>query len=271
MIILTPLSEFQVPIMAECISPDIFKDKSVDEIAALEILEGNRQKKLADLFKVEENSVASPDITINGDVSKAKLIGFGMKSGEIVINGNVGMHLGEKMAGGKITLHGNAGGWAGAQMKGGLVEIHGNAGDYLAASYRGSDVGMRGGKLIVHGNVGIHAGIYMKGGVIKIEGSAGQYLGFRMRDGAIHVAKDTGNRVGALMIGGKIIVSGFLAEVLPSFTIDSIRPKVKLDETETVSGPFYVFLGDLTENGKGKLFVSKVNNSHLSSIYEKYL
>ena len=32
----------------------------------------------------------------------------GMKNGEIIINGNVGMHLGEKMAGGKITVNGDA-------------------------------------------------------------------------------------------------------------------------------------------------------------------
>ncbi len=31
-----------------------------------------------------------------------------MKTGEIVINGNAGMHLGEKMLGGKITVNGDA-------------------------------------------------------------------------------------------------------------------------------------------------------------------
>jgi len=271
MIVLAPLRKFEVPVAGECINPDVFKDKSKEEIAALDVLEGNRQKKLSDLFIIEETSAESPNITINGDVSKVKLIGAGMQNGEIVINGNAGMHTGEKMKGGKITVQGDSGGWTGAQMKGGFIEVFGNAGDYLAASYRGSDVGMRGGKIIVHGNAGIHAGIYMKGGVIKIEGSTGQYAGFRMRDGAIHILKETGTRAGALMIGGKIIISGHIEEILPSFTIDSVKAKVKVDETESASGPFYVFLGDLSENGKGKLFVSKANNPHLSGIYDKYL
>jgi formylmethanofuran dehydrogenase subunit C len=91
-----------------------------------------------------------------------------------------------------------------------------------------------------------------------------------MRDGTIHVEKNAGTRVGASMIGGKIIVSGFLEEVLPTFAVDSVKPKVKVEETESVNGPFYVFLGDLADKGNGKLFVSKVNNPHLSR-YEKFL
>jgi formylmethanofuran dehydrogenase subunit C len=91
-----------------------------------------------------------------------------------------------------------------------------------------------------------------------------------MRDGTVHVEKNAGARVGASMIGGKIIVSGYLEEVLPTFTIDGVKPKVKVEEAETVSGPFYVFLGDLAEKGNGKLFVSKANNPHLSQ-YEKFL
>ena len=156
-------------------------------------------------------------------------------------------------------------------MKAGLIEIHGNAGDYLASPYRGSEAGMSGGKIIVDCNVGSDSAMSMKGGIIKIHGDAGPFLGFRMRDGAIHVEKKCGTRVGANMSGGKIIISGYLEEPLPTFTIDSIKPKVKFDDTETVPGPFYVFLGDLAENKTGgKLFVSKTNNSHLSR-YEKFL
>jgi formylmethanofuran dehydrogenase subunit C len=111
----------------------------------------------------------------------------------------------------------------------------------------------------------------MKGGVIKIRGDSGSFLGFRMHDGAIHVEKKCGTRVGANMSGGKIIISGNLEEPLPTFTIDSVKPKVKLDDTETVQGPFYVFIGDLAEDSTaGKLFVSKSNNIQLKW-YEKFL
>ena len=81
-----------------------------------------------------------------------------MKTGEIVINGNVGMHLGEKMAGGKITVNGDAWPMGRRAMKKGLIEIHGNAGDYLASPYRGSTEGMKGGKIVVDGDVGSDSG-----------------------------------------------------------------------------------------------------------------
>jgi formylmethanofuran dehydrogenase subunit C len=142
--------------------------------------------------------------------------------------------------------------------EGGTIEIHGNVGDYLGAPYRGSSEGMRGGKIVVYGNVGNEAGAYMKNGLIKIYGNAGQFVGLRMRDGTIYVQKDSGGRGGACMKGGKIVIGGFLESVLPTFTIDSIKEKVKIEEGETVAeAPFYLFLGDLVENGEGKLYVLK--------------
>jgi formylmethanofuran dehydrogenase subunit C len=272
MIVLTLLKKLQFPVIAECITPDVLQGKTVDEIAALPIWEGNKQKTLGDIFKIEQTPDETPSITINGDAAEVRRVGSGMKTGEIVINGNIGMHLGEKMSGGKITVNGNASQWAGAEMKGGLIEIHGNANDYLASPYRGSDTGMHGGKIIVDGNVGSDSAVFMKGGVIKIRGDAGPFLGFRMRDGVIHVEKKAATRVGASMTGGKIIVSGSLDEPMPTFTVDSVKAKVKLDDTETVSGPFYVFIGDLAENSTaGKLFVSKASNPQLGPVYDKFL
>jgi len=271
MIVLTPLRQFQFPVMAECISPDVFQGKSVAEIAALKIWEGNRQKKLGALFKIKEDPAETPNITLTGDFSEVRGVGMGMKDGEIVVKGNIGMHLGEKMSGGKITVHGDVAGWAGASMKGGLIEIMGNADDYLASPYRGSSVGMSKGKIIVHGNVGSDVAVFMKGGVIKVHGNAGPFLGFRMRGGTVHVEKNVGNRAGACMTGGKIVVSGFLEEMMPTFTVDGVKANVKIDEDDKAIGPFYVFLGDLAETGNGKIFVSKPANPHLSPIYDKYL
>jgi formylmethanofuran dehydrogenase subunit C len=270
MIILTPLKKFTFPVNAECINPEVFQGKATAEIADLPVFEGNKQRKLSELFKIEEDNLEAA-ITINGDISEVRKIGAGMKNGEIIINGNVGMHLGEKMAGGKITVNGDACQWAGASMKKGLIEIHGDAGDYLGSPYRGSTEGMKGGKIIVDGDVGADSGAYLHGGLIKIKGSnVGQFLGFHMSDGTIHVEKNARSRLGANMTGGKIIVSGVVEEMMPSFTVDSVKPKVKVDDTESAPGPFYVFLGDLAEKGTGKIFVSKANNPQLKS-YEKYL
>ena len=274
MINLYTAKKFRFPVMAECISPDVFYGKKPEEIEKLEIWEGNKQKTLGELFKVGEIKAESqPEkttIAIHGDVSKVRRIGAHMTNREIAIHGDVGMHLGEEMEGGKITVHGNVAGWIGSMMKGGTIEIHGNASDYLGAPYRGSSEGMRGGKIIVYGNVGNEAGAYMRKGIIKIYGNAGQFVGLRMRNGTIYVQKDSEGRAGACMTGGKIVVEGFLDSVLPTFTIESVKKKVKIEENERVEGPFYLFLGDLTENSKGKLYVLKEKNPHLSH-YEKLL
>ncbi len=274
MISLHPQKEFVFPIIAEGINPDVFQDKNRGEIEELEIWEGNKQKKLGELFKVKETGTEPQQediaIVIYGDLSRVRRIGAWMKGGEITINGNVGMHLGEEMEGGKITVHGSVGGWAGSMMKGGIIEIHGNASHYLGAAYRGSSQGMNGGRIIVHGNVGYEAGAYMRKGLMKIYGSVGQFAGFRMHNGTIYIQKDCEGRVGACMKNGKIVVAGFLESVLPTFTIESIRKKVKIGEDDVAEGPFYRFLGDLTENGNGKLYVLKEENPHLST-YERLL
>ncbi len=274
MIALYPLKEFRYPIMAECINPEVFQGKTLEEIEQLEAWEGNKKRKLGELFKVEESknegAPAETGIAINGNVSKVRMIGARMVSGEIVIKGDVGMHLGEEMEGGKITVYGNVGGWAGSMMKNGIIEIHGNAGDYLGAPYRGKNEGMKGGKIIVYGDVGRESGAHMRKGLIKIYGSSGQFVGFRMRDGLIYVQKNCEGRAGACMIEGTVVIGGSIELVLPSFTFEGIKKKVKVEEGEVVEMPFYLFLGDLAENGRGKLYVSKLNNPQLSH-YEKIL
>lgn len=270
MIVLTPIKKSQYPIIAQTINPDIFQEKNLKQIKDLPIWIGNKKRKLSYIFKVEKKSESSPSITVDGDVSKVRRIGWGMTQGEILVNGNAGMHLGKKMSGGKIVVNGNAGGWVGSEMKGGLIEIKGDAGDYLASPYRGSTVGMRKGKIIVHGNVGSDSAVFMKSGVIKIRGDAGPFLGFRMSGGVVHVKNNAGTRLGACMTGGKIVISGILENIMPTFAIEQIKGKVKIEIGDKAVGPFYVFLGDLAENGKGKLFISKEKNPYLSE-YERFL
>lgn len=269
MTILRPLREFAYPVEGKSITPDNFVSRNLEQIASLTAWEGNQPRKLKDLFKIDNDGQAIA-LTIEGDMSKVRGIGAGMTQGEVVIRGNAGMHLGEEMNGGKITVQGSVGSWAGSMMKNGRIEIHGNVGDYLAAPYRGSGTGMNGGRIIIHGNVGNEAGAYMKRGVIRICGNAGPFAGFRMRDGTVYIQGNCGDRVGACMVGGKVVVSGRLESVLPSFTVDSVKEKVRIDEDEVVEESCYVFLGDRAERGKGKLYVSKARNPHLA-IYDKYL
>ncbi len=270
MIILRPKKEFKAPIIAECISPDVFMGKSIDEVAKLKVYEGNKERTLGELFNFSYEKEPEDKIMIIGDVSKVRKIGFNMRKGEIEVKGDVGMHLGAEMKGGKITVFGSAGSWAGSAMSDGLIEVHGSAGDFLGAPLRGSTSGMSGGTIVVHSNVGDEAGAYMRDGSIRIHGSAGQFLGLRMRGGAILVLGDADSRAGAFMTGGRIVICGTLRSLLPAFTIEGVRPSIKVGP-EKVSGPFYLFVGDLTEGGDGQLFVSKVRNPHLSPLVTKVM
>jgi len=274
MFILRPRYLFKVPVEAECITCDIFSGKSLDETKSLPMWEGNKRRKLNELFELEYRDTDNQGsneavIKISGDVSKVRRIGSGLTSGRIVIEGNSGSHLGENMRGGSITVCGNAGSWLGSSMKGGKIEVAGNAGDYLAAPYRGSTEGMRGGEVIIHGDAGNETGCFMRGGFLRIEGNVSQFLGIHMRDGTILVLGNCDGRIGAEMVNGRVIVCGHVPDILPTFTIEDVRPSVKID-SDRINGPFYRFVGDLAENGDGKLYISKLRNPHLS-FYEEYL
>jgi len=263
---------FKVPVEAECISPDAFAGKTLEEVGSLQVWEGNRQRSLGDLFFIEgDDSVAPEKMTIQllGDVQKVRRIGSGMSAGEIAIQRDAGMHLGEEMRGGKITVGGNTDSWTGAMMKDGVIEVRGNAGDYVGAAYRGSVKGMRGGAIIIHGSAGNELGCFMRKGLIKVYGSAGQFVGMHMKNGTIFVGGNSEGRAGAEMTGGKIVVCGNVPSVLPTFSIDSVKPRVKINGEET-TGPFYLFIGDVTEEGEGKLYISQASNPHLK-FYDQYL
>jgi len=238
----------------------------------MKVWEGNRQRSLEELFYIDGEGGAKPEgvrIQIVGDAHKVRRIGAGMSAGEIRVEGDAGVHLGEEMKGGRIVVAGNADSWTGSMMSAGVIEVERDAGDYVGASYRGSTRGMRGGVIHIHGNVGNELGCYMRKGLIKVHGSVGQFVGMHMKDGTIFVQGGCEGRAGAEMTGGKIAVCGVVPSILPTFTVDSVKAKVKIDGEE-VPGPFYLFVGDQTENGDGKLYVSKAANTHLK-FYEEYL
>ena len=270
-ITLTPKHAFKLPIEGKNISPDVFAKKSEKEIAAMDMWEGNRKLMICDLFDIKVDNPSSEELTIKieGNVGTVRNIGFRMSMGQVIVEGDAGMHLGEEMKGGSIVVSGNAGSWAGSQMRDGTIEITGNAGDYIGAAYRGSNKGMKGGKIIIRGNAGHEVGCFMRGGIIKIFGDVGIFAGIHMNKGTIFVKGNSQGRAGAQMTNGKIVIAGHSDDVMPSFTIEDVKTKVKIDD-EKIEGPFYRFTGDLAENGKGKLYVSKPKNPYLSS-YDKYL
>lgn len=266
---LTPQRVFTVPIDASRITPGQFEGKTMPEIAVLLLWEGNRKKRLDQLFTIKTDTLSADTIRLQGDLTKAKNVGARMTRGHLLIEGDVGMRLGEDMTGGTITVTGNADSWVGLKMKGGTINIHGHARDYVGAAYRGSSTGMEGGHIIIQGNAGKEVGCYMQEGLITIHGNIDTFAGIHMNNGTIHVKGDSLGRVGGEMLGGKIVIEGHVPSVLPSFNITGIRQRVRVGEAR-IPGPFYLFTGDLADRGSGRIYLAQQANPHLH-VYEKYL
>jgi formylmethanofuran dehydrogenase subunit C len=271
-IALTIKRDLHLPVEARDISPDKLTGRTIKEIENMGIWEGNARSNLADIFMVTEKIDDSDDkttIRVVGNAAKVRRIGYRTSSGSVIIEGNAGMYLGEEMTGGSIVVTGDAGPWLGMNMRGGKIEVQGNAGHYVGAGYRGTNLGMSGGSIFIQGDAGQEVGCWMVDGIIRIRGSVGLLPGVHMRNGTIHVEGNCDGRAGGQMTGGKVIVGGRIPSILPSFAFEEIRDTAKVGE-EKIRGPFYVFSGDLNENGKGRLSVSVTNNPHLKS-YERYL
>jgi len=228
---------------ADCISPDKFAGKSMKEIEDMDVYAGNQAEKLGKYFDIhgeKSDKFTEIKIVVEGDCSRVKRIGQGMSTGEILVKGNVGMHLGSRMTGGRILVDGNADSWAGMEMKDGRIEIKGNARNFIGSAYRGNWKGMKGGEIIVHGDVGDNLGTCMLGGKISVTGNAGQFLGFRMQGGEIIVDGNSGSRAGAEMEAGRITIKGRVEGMLPSFKKEGNK-----------------YIGDLSENGKGEIYIKE--------------
>jgi formylmethanofuran dehydrogenase subunit C len=243
---ITPRRKFQISVEAEVISPDRFAGKSKADIEKMAVWEGNRAMQLGELFDVKADSAGSETkIVLSGDFSRVKRIGEGMKSGEIVINGNVDMHCGALMSGGKITVKGNADSWCGREMLGGEILVEGNAAHYVGAGYRGETKGIASGRITVTGNAGDFVGENMAGGELLINGSVGTLAGSGMTGGKLVIGGDAAIP-GGDMKKGTIIVKGKI-EMLPSF---------KAEGSETVDGAeMKKFVGDLANKGSGTVYV----------------
>jgi formylmethanofuran dehydrogenase subunit C len=161
-ITIAPKNAFRISVEAENISTDKFAPLTLGQINSLVVWQGNRQKKLSDLFIVEGDDAPAKaeELTIRliGDFSQVKRIAEGMTAGQVLAEESVGMHAGNNMLGGLLSIAGNADDWLAREMRGGKVVVMGNAGNYLGGGYRGEKCGMRGGEIEVRGSAGAYLG-----------------------------------------------------------------------------------------------------------------
>ena len=259
---LVPKGKIGITVEAEVIRPDVFAGLAKAEIETLHVWQGPRELPLSEFFEVEVQADETPvdtKIIIDGDVSRVKRIGQGMKSGKIEILGNVGMHLGAEMAGGSIFVQGSADSWAGMEMKGGLLQIAGSAGDHVGSAYRGSWRGMTGGQIQIEGNAQSQLGGGLVGGSITVAGNVENFCGIRQSGGQILVKGNAVRGLGAEMAGGIIAIFGEIKQFCPGFIDAGREENPKVGELQ-LEGKFNKFTGDfaLSKNPKGLLYCREV-------------
>jgi formylmethanofuran dehydrogenase subunit C len=256
-----------VPLEADVISPGQLAGKTEAEVSALPVYHGKEQVPLGDFFTVTGQVADDGTVTVEGDLSRVKLLGHGMSGGHMVIQGSVGAHLGANMSGGEIAVDGDAGDWVGREMSGGRIVIKGSAGHMVGSAVRGAAVGIRGGEILIHGNAGNEAGHGMRRGLIVIGGDSGDYPGVNMKAGTVMVLGRMGIRPGAGMKRGTI-VSGQGAELLSTFSYDCVYRPVFLRsyflylrrlgmaiEDSLISGVYQRWSGDAIEMNRGEILL----------------
>jgi formylmethanofuran dehydrogenase subunit C len=273
---LTPKKMPGIPVEAELISPDTVAGKTLKEVRTLTVYVGNTERTLGDFFKVSgkvAEKASEQLIVVDSEVPDVKYIGSGMTTGQVLVEGCVGMHAGAQMEGGELVVTGSASDWAGAEMKGGLLRIHGDAGNQLGAAYRGSPEGMTGGCIVVGGNVGVEAGAFMRRGMIVIKGDVGPFLGVHMNGGEIFVFGRAARRLGAEAKGngGFIACLGEVEALLPTYIHDTtyrpdfmklylrqLRDQLGIFEAgEYLDTSFGRYRGDLAVGGTGEILVAE--------------
>ena len=255
---LVPRGKIGITVEAEVIRPDLFAGKTKDEIERLTVWQGPRELPLSQFFEVELQGSLAPEetkIIIEGDVSRVKRIGQGMKSGAIEILGAAGMYTGAEMAGGSILVQGDAGSWSGMEMKGGLLQITGNAGDHVGSAYRGNWRGMTGGQILIEGDARSQLGGGLAGGSITVEGSVENFCAIRQTGGLLIIKGNAVRGLGAEMSGGTVVILGETKNFSPGFVHQGMESNPKIGEME-MEGRFARFTGDYAagKNPKGVLY-----------------
>ena len=240
---------------------------TADEVARVEVRHGNQMLALGELFDVAALGGAdesSPELRLEGDLSRFDAIGQGLDAGVLRITGAVGDRLGLSMRRGEIRVQGAAGQLAGCEMTGGLIDIAGDVGDFAAGALPGSMDGMRGGTLIVRGHAGARCGDRMRRGTVVLHGDAGDFLASRMVAGTIAVAGRVGAHCGYGMRRGTLVFAGPPPAVPPTFVATHqdivvfwtlLRRSLAYHGGRFAALPArapYRLVGDLAVDGKGE-------------------
>jgi formylmethanofuran dehydrogenase subunit C len=249
--------------------PHLLAGKTAKQIEHIELQTTRVRADVGEIFRVRMGD--AEHIRIEGATDRFDRVGEGMTTGEIVVEGDVGVRVGRLMRAGRLTVRGNAGPWAASGMKGGVIEIFGSANDRLGGPLAGEMAGMRGGIVVVRGHAGERAGDRMRRGTIIIEGEAGAYAGSRMIAGTLIVGRKAGPLPGFLMTRGTIVLGSGCSAISPTFMdcgqhellgnrllAGFIEPFSK-KAASLLQRPLQRLAGDMAVLGKGEIFIGNRN------------
>jgi formylmethanofuran dehydrogenase subunit C len=149
-------------------------------------------------------------------------------------------YIGYGMKDGQITIEGNAGDYLGANMQGGILVCQGNAKDRSADK-------MRRGILLIDGDVGAYCGSRMIAGTVGIYGNTGSHLGYGLRRGTILLNKPAS--LSATWLDCGMHTLPFLSLLFTTFK--PLKSKFsKLNNTRVQR-----WMGDASQTGKGEILL----------------
>lgn len=138
------------------LTPDYLQGKTIDTILSIAL---SSQLTVADVFDLQGNDAAT--LVFKNTTSQMHYIGYRMKTGSIMIEGDAGNFTGAEMQGGTLICNGSTSERTGDNMRRGLLLIEGNTGDYCASN-------MRAGTLGILGSTGAYLGYGMKRGTLLL-------------------------------------------------------------------------------------------------------
>jgi formylmethanofuran dehydrogenase subunit C len=244
--------------------PDRLAGLDQAAIERIELGTTRMSRRVGDVFGVHMADCEC--VAIEGGSPRFDWVGAGMRSGELVLDGEAGLYAGRRMAGGHLRISGRVGGWAASGLRDGTLEIDGDAGPFLGGPLAGERAGMAGGTVLVRGNAAERAGDCLRRGLIVIEGRAGSHPGSRMLAGTVIICGACGASPGYLMRRGTLIM-GAAKALLPTFvpvgeaggafhrllanTLTALSPRA----ARLVGRAQDRFMGDMASLGKGEILV----------------
>jgi len=230
----------------------------------MRIVGSDRLLAVGDLFDVKPRDDGR--VVIEGSLPRFHHIATGWKTGELVVEGDVGSGLAAEMRGGSVWVRGSTGDGLARQMRGGVVRVTGNAGDEIGGPLVGRRSGMSGGRIRIDGQAGHYAGYRMRRGTILVNGDCGDLAGCGMVAGTIAITGGVGGHLAEGMRRGTVIVrraeglSGlrFTPPRQESLSIARLLANDFRDDSpelaDALTRPVLRSIGDLTETGAGEVW-----------------